>query len=58
MADIDVVKKGSSSLLWIVIGLVVLALIVWFMMSGDTAPQTGALLEDALRPLVSSAQVA
>jgi bacteriorhodopsin len=48
MADIDVVKKGSSTWLWIVIALVVLALILWYMMSGDPAPQTGLLLEHEL----------
>ena len=32
MADIDVVKKGSTSWLWIVIALIVLALIMWFVM--------------------------
>lgn len=58
MADIDVVKKGSGSWLWIVIALVVLALILWFMMSGDPAPQTGLLLEDGLGPFSSYAQVA
>lgn len=55
MADIDVVKKGSSTWLWIVIALVVLALILWFMMSGDPAPQTGLLLpQELLAPYADS----
>ena len=58
MADIDVVKKGSSSWLWIVIALVVLALILWFVMSGDPAPQTGLLLENNLPGLVAQGLVA
>jgi bacteriorhodopsin len=45
MADIDVVKKGSSSWLWIVIALIVLAVILWFVMGRNSAPQTGLHLE-------------
>lgn len=41
MADIDVVKKGPSSWLWVLVALVVLAAILWFVMSGDSSPQTG-----------------
>ena len=58
MADIDVVKKGSSTWLWIVIALVVLALILWFVMSGDPAPQTGLLLEDGVTALLEQARTA
>ena len=58
MADIDVVKKGSSSWLWIVIALVVLALILWFVMRGDPAPQTGVLLENGFPALVTHARIA
>jgi hypothetical protein len=45
MADIDVVKKGSRTWLWVVL-LLVLALIIWFMMAG-TNTQTGLNLQGA-----------
>ena len=43
MADIDVVKKGSRTWIWIVM-LLVLALIVWFLMAG-TGPDVSGSLE-------------
>jgi len=40
MADIDVVKKGSHTWLWILLA-VVIALILWFVLSGSRTAQTG-----------------
>ena len=58
MADIDVVKKGSSSWLWIVIALVVLAIILWFVMRGDPVPQAGFLLDNGLQAVPTEAWIA
>jgi hypothetical protein len=43
MADIDVVKKGSRTWIWIVVA-IALALILWFVMAGTGARETGSLL--------------
>jgi hypothetical protein len=42
MADIDVVKKGSHTWLWIMLAIVI-ALILWFVLSGShgRTAQTG-----------------
>jgi len=42
MADIDVVKKGSNTWLWILLA-VVIALVLWFVLSGShgRTAQTG-----------------
>jgi len=41
MADIDVVKKGSHTWLWILLAIVI-ALILWFVLSGSgRTAQTG-----------------
>ena len=42
MADIDVVKKGSHTWLWVLLAIVI-ALILWFVLSGShgTTAQTG-----------------
>ena len=46
MADIDVVKKGSNTWLFILIALVLLAVILWFLMgSNSDVPQTGFHLD-------------
>ena len=45
MADIDVVKKSSSSWLWILIALIAVALIIWFATRDGSAVQTGLLLD-------------
>ena len=58
MADIDVVKKGSSSWLWIVIALVVLAIILWFVMRGDAVPQAGFLLDNGFTAVAKAAWIA
>lgn len=52
MADIDVVKKGSSLWLWIILAIVI-ALALWFMMSGggSTANGTGSSLAPQHQPL-------
>jgi hypothetical protein len=45
MADIDVVKKGSHTWLWIMLAIVI-ALILWFVLSGSRGtPQTGMLFD-------------
>ena len=54
MQEIDVVKKGSSAWVWIVIALAVVALVLWMMMSGDRTPQTGR----ALMPVMESVSAA
>jgi hypothetical protein len=53
MIDIDVVKKGSRTWLWILM-LVMLALIFWFVMTGSNTPQTGSML-DAGGPFAEAA---
>jgi hypothetical protein len=44
MADIDVVKKGSRTWIWIVLA-IALALILWFVMAGTGTRETGNLLQ-------------
>jgi len=48
MADIDVVKKGSHLWLWIMLAIVI-ALILWFVLSGSggRTAQTGMLLDQS-----------
>ena len=41
MADIDVVKKGSSAWVWVLLALALVAVVLWFVMSGDSTPQAG-----------------
>jgi bacteriorhodopsin len=50
MEEIDVVKKGSMAWLWIVLAIAAVALVVWMMMGGNPAPQTGLLLGPAFEP--------
>ena len=38
MADIDVVKKGSRTWMWIVLAIVIV-LALWFLMAGTRGPQ-------------------
>jgi hypothetical protein len=49
MADIDVVKKGSHLWLWIMLAIVI-ALILWFVLSGSQGrtAQTGMRFEPAV----------
>lgn len=59
MADIDVVKKGSNTWMFVLIALVLLALIIWFVMgAGNDAPQTGLLLDTSGIADALSARVA
>ena len=49
MADIDVVKKGSRTWLWMLIAaLVVIGM--FFLMGRDKAPRTGSRIEEGGRP--------
>ncbi len=41
MADIDVVKKGSSLWLWIILAMVI-AVALWFMMAGSGTRSNGS----------------
>ena len=54
MADIDIVKKGSSTWLWVVIAVVILLAALFFLMRGNSAPGTGALRNDEGRPLAAA----
>jgi len=53
MADIDVVKKGSSAWLWILM-IVVLALVAWFVMAGNR-PQAVGQIEIGGQPHLAAA---
>lgn len=56
MQDMDVVKKGSSAWLWILIALAAVALVLWLAMGGtDQAPRTGQLLAPALERMAAMA---
>ena len=52
MADIDVVKKGSRSWIWIVL-VVILALVAWLAFRGNR-PRTVGQLESG-RPAIAAA---
>ncbi len=45
MADIDVVKKGSNTWLWVVLVLAAVAFVLWFALARNHAPQTGFRIE-------------
>ena len=53
MADIDVVKKGPTAWLWIVVGLVALVLSMWLVMGRGEAPRTGGIDGD-MQPLAAT----
>ena len=53
MGDIDVVKKGSRTWLWVVIALVI-ALAVYFMMRGGSGPDVGSLMMEGRQPLAAT----
>ena len=44
MQEMDVVKKGSATWIWVVIALAVVALVLWMTMSGNRTSQTGRRL--------------
>jgi hypothetical protein len=54
MADIDVVKKGSNTWLWIVLVLAAVALIIWFATARSHAPQTGFNLDNGFESTVAA----
>lgn len=45
MADIDVVKKGSSTWLWVVLAIVLVLLAWWFLMGTNDTTRVGFLFE-------------
>ena len=53
MADIDVVKKGSRTWLWVVLALIVLAAL-FFMMGGSSGARTGSLMIEGGQPLAAA----
>jgi bacteriorhodopsin len=53
MADIDVVKKGPTAWIWIVVVLVALVLIIWFVMGRGNAPRTGRV-DGGRQPLAAT----
>jgi hypothetical protein len=53
MADIDVVKKGSHLWLWIMLAIVI-ALILWFVLSGSQRPAQSGM---RFAPTVQHAQL-
>jgi hypothetical protein len=53
MADIDVVKKGSTTWLWIVLVLAAVALVLWFALARNHAPQTGFNIDQGVQPMVT-----
>jgi bacteriorhodopsin len=57
MADIDIVKKGSNTWLWIVLVLAAVALIFWFAVGRNHAPQTGFNIDNGFES-ISAAIVA
>lgn len=54
MAEIDVVKKGSRAWIWILM-LVVLAIILWMVMAGNSPDRTGMNIERGGQPLHAAA---
>jgi len=58
MADIDVVKKGSRTWLWVLIVLAALVLL-WFFMANDgtTAQQTGQRIMEGGQPQLAAVLV-
>jgi len=53
MADIDVVKKGSNTWLWIVLVLAAVALILWFAVARNHAPQTGFRIDNGVESIAA-----
>jgi hypothetical protein len=49
MADIDVVKKGSRTWLWLLIALAIV-LMLWFLMGRDTTSRVGWQLNEGGPP--------
>ena len=56
MTEIDVVKKGSRTWLWVLM-IVALALVLWFMFAGGNN-QSGGLIEEGRQPHLAAAFVA
>jgi hypothetical protein len=52
MADIDVVKKGSKTWLWVVIAIVIV-LALWFVMGRETTSRVGWQIQEGGRPLAA-----
>jgi hypothetical protein len=52
MADIDVVKKGSRTWLWVLLVIAIL-MIVWFMMGATGTPTTGRVIAPLSQPAES-----
>jgi hypothetical protein len=53
MADIDVVKKGSRTWVWVLM-LVVLAVILWMVLGGGTADRVGLNIAPGGQPLYAA----
>jgi hypothetical protein len=53
MTEIDVVKKGSRTWLWVLM-IIALALVLWFMFAGGNT-RSGSLLEEGRQPHLAAA---
>jgi hypothetical protein len=53
MTEIDVVKKGSRTWLWVLM-IIALAIVLWFMFAGGNT-QSGSLLEEGRQPHLAAA---
>jgi hypothetical protein len=53
MADIDVERKSGTAWIWWLLGLIVLALLAWWLFAGDDEPEVAGVVEPA--PVVAPA---
>jgi hypothetical protein len=53
MADIDVERKSGTAWIWWILGLIVLALLAWWLFAGDDEPEVAGVVEPA--PVVAPA---